>query len=339
MANAIRFRNHDVPKQQGELARLKVVSGPDRGAIYVVTGSPAGIGRGETSDVVLTDLKSSRLHAQLIWMGNGWQVKDMGSSNGVRHNGKEVKLSPVVSGDTVALGETVLEFVGADAGAQALVAAPKTTQNVQAEQMAMLSQQDRIKAITSFGGIGKAVAQNAPSMPDATESPNKAKKLMMFALMVLGAVVFLVPDEKAAKKKKTPEPKASDASRDLAAYLPKGYSAEVSKTVQTFFRSGFREFREGNYLRAQSQFETVLQIDGSHSLARIYLSNSKKAIEEEVKTHLTLGKQDYYAGKLQQAKGHYEAVLRLLYKDQSNQAFTESKDQLEKLKTILKEDS
>jgi tetratricopeptide (TPR) repeat protein len=103
-----------------------------------------------------------------------------------------------------------------------------------------------------------------------------------------------------------------------------------------FLKSGFREYREKNYLRARIQFETVLQIDPSNSLAQRYLQNCNQAIDNEVKFELDRGKKSYESGALKQARLHYEAVLRLLNRDQSNPAFVEARDQLA---VVMKEEA
>lgn len=336
MSNALRFKNTNPAKQAGEKARLKVVTGPDKGAIFVVTGSPVGVGRGESCDVSLTDLKCSRLHAELNWTQGGWIVRDMGSSNGVRYNGQEVKQAVVSTGDTVAVGETILEFISIDAGTMVLTAPPKSLEAVQADQRAIYSQKDRIQAIASFGGVAKnAVA--APASP-ASPQQEKIKRLALVGIAGIVAVFFLFPDGKTKKSKPAEKKEASrePVARDLASYLPKGSTSEITRTVEMFYKTGFREFREGNYLRAKGQFETVLQIDPGHKLARLYLSNCEKSIEDEVKANLTQGRKSLMAGKLSQSKGHYEAVMRLLYKDQSSPSFIEAQEQLEKVVRTMK---
>ena len=65
-----------------------------------------------------------------------------------------------------------------------------------------------------------------------------------------------------------------------------------------------------------------------HRLATIYLENANKSIEDEVRFHMEKGKKGLKSGKLKDAKGHYEAILRLLYRDQSSASFIEAKDQL-----------
>lgn len=87
MKTAARFKQSQLPRQQGERVRLKVLKGPDAGVVYVVSGAKAVVGRGDECDVTLSDLRASRLHAELVDVGGTWQVKDLGSANGVVVNG------------------------------------------------------------------------------------------------------------------------------------------------------------------------------------------------------------------------------------------------------------
>src|SRR4051794_4283449 len=91
MKNAIRYKNTNVPRQSNEVARLKVVQGPDEGAVYIVTGAKVTLGRGEDNDVTVVDLKTSRLHAEMSSNTKGWTIRDKASINGILHNGKSVK--------------------------------------------------------------------------------------------------------------------------------------------------------------------------------------------------------------------------------------------------------
>ena len=70
---------------------------------------PAGgtIGRSRDCDIVLADSGVSRRHAAIRPLDDGWVLEDLGSTNGVLLNGREVRgeerLTP---GDRVALGST-----------------------------------------------------------------------------------------------------------------------------------------------------------------------------------------------------------------------------------------
>ncbi len=73
------------------------------------------IGRATQCDIVVLDPGVSRKHTMLLATPAGWQVQDLGSSNGTRLNGERVRAAPVAVGDVVAVGST--EVVLLDAGA------------------------------------------------------------------------------------------------------------------------------------------------------------------------------------------------------------------------------
>ncbi|TMK39161.1 MAG: DUF2662 domain-containing protein [Actinobacteria bacterium] len=91
--------------------------GPGR-ALLVVDGKrhlvpPHGgvVGRSRNCDVVLGDSNVSRRHAQLVPGPEGWAVKDLGSTNGVRVNGTPAATEQrLVSGDRIQLGTTEMLF-------------------------------------------------------------------------------------------------------------------------------------------------------------------------------------------------------------------------------------
>lgn len=69
------------------------------------------VGRDPACDLVLSDAKCSRRHA-IIEMGpSGLLVRDNGSANGVFVNGRKVERSPLIPGDIIRVGETVLKVL------------------------------------------------------------------------------------------------------------------------------------------------------------------------------------------------------------------------------------
>ena len=72
----------------------------------------SSIGRGDDNTVVLVDSFVSTRHATLSWNGSGWVLEDLGSTNGTRVNGKQVRKStPVKSGDIVEFGRVKTKIV------------------------------------------------------------------------------------------------------------------------------------------------------------------------------------------------------------------------------------
>lgn len=320
MPGASKFRYTDVPRQPEELARFKVVQGPDYGSVYVVTQAVVTIGRGEENDLIITDLKASRNHAELTYTVQGWFIKDKGSSNGIIFNGQSVRQTAVKIGDTLGLGETTLEFVTADAATAFLRAPAKSAEEVQKKWFSQV-----------LDPSSSATTQPPTSSPSGAPNSSLLKnpKILLIAAG-LGIFFFLPGENKPVPKKKAEK---GDLKPDLKSYLAK---PEFNKTADTIFKEGLREYFSANYSRARTQFETVLQILPQHEMATLYLENCNKSIAEEVKVNLQNGKRAFESGKLRDSRAHFERVQQLLYKDQSNPSFIEARDQLEKVNLEIK---
>jgi hypothetical protein len=88
-------------------------------AIIVVDGKrmlvgAAGsvLGRSRESDIVIDDANVSRRHAEVRPGPDGWTIADLGSTNGVRVNGRPVRSAPqpLRDGDHVELGTAQVTF-------------------------------------------------------------------------------------------------------------------------------------------------------------------------------------------------------------------------------------
>jgi len=78
---------------------------------YVLDGPVAALGRSRECDCVLEDQNVSRRHAELRRNANGdWQIVDLGSTNGVKVNGRRVDTSRLSPGDDVSLGTVSFTF-------------------------------------------------------------------------------------------------------------------------------------------------------------------------------------------------------------------------------------
>ncbi len=74
---------------------------------------PAGgvVGRSRDCEIVLEDTGVSRHHAELRPSAEGWTVADLGSTNGVLVNGREIRGAQLLqSGDRLELGTTQIVF-------------------------------------------------------------------------------------------------------------------------------------------------------------------------------------------------------------------------------------
>jgi hypothetical protein len=76
----------------------------------VLSGNRVVLGRSREADIVLQDPNVSRRHAELRRDDSGWQIVDLGSTNGIKVNGRRVDNQPLRPGDQVTIGVTDLTF-------------------------------------------------------------------------------------------------------------------------------------------------------------------------------------------------------------------------------------
>jgi hypothetical protein len=97
------------PSKRAEVMTRAVVTVEDRR--YVLDGARSTIGRSKDADCVLRDPNVSRHHAELRRSPTGdWTIADLGSTNGIKVNGRRVGSTRLKAGDRVTLGTTTFSF-------------------------------------------------------------------------------------------------------------------------------------------------------------------------------------------------------------------------------------
>src|SRR5512147_2617801 len=82
---------------------------------WPLAASPVRIGRASSNAVQLLDGTVSKEHAELASTPDGWTIRDLGSRNGTRVNGREAT-SPLkfAGGDRLEIGHVILEVSSGD---------------------------------------------------------------------------------------------------------------------------------------------------------------------------------------------------------------------------------
>ena len=91
-------------------AMLIVLSGPSRGARFLLNTALTAIGRSPDSDIFLDDVTVSRRHAEFIRQGASFSVRDAGSLNGTYLNGERSNGGPLVDGSEIQIGKYRMTF-------------------------------------------------------------------------------------------------------------------------------------------------------------------------------------------------------------------------------------
>lgn len=101
------IRSEPSPLPMAELVDLA------NGARHVLQQTITTLGRLHDRDIYLADEKVSRRHAEIRRAPHGFRLVDVGSTNGTLVNGEEVAEAELVSGDEIAIGNTILRFESA----------------------------------------------------------------------------------------------------------------------------------------------------------------------------------------------------------------------------------
>ena len=93
-------------------AAVVCVAGVDAGTVFLLAGAALELGRSPTCAVQLADGAVSRRHLQLLRGPSGThRVRDLGSRNRTRRNGRRLRSSVLLSdGDVIGVGRSLLQY-------------------------------------------------------------------------------------------------------------------------------------------------------------------------------------------------------------------------------------
>lgn len=333
-AGAMKFKNINAAKQPQELGRFRVLGGAEAGAVFVITSPRVSIGRGEENEIAILDLKLSRKHAEITKISQGLLIRDLGSSNGLAINGQVHKQWVLRTGDKVGMGSSVLEFIAPESlGALTPVSDAATHSEVGSGKSGLTQFISMPKASPS------AAATNISDAPKNIYEKNK-KVIRIMAVLIILAALLPQAERQVKNKRKQYEPPtdSSQAGSSLKAFLPTAIDPEAKQRAEKYFKEGYREYIEKNYIRANQNFEVALQIYPGHEMARVYKENVIKAMEKEAKEIKRLAKRDEDAGRKKSALNRYDSIRRMYFKDQSNPIYKEADEAYKKFEAKLKAD-
>jgi hypothetical protein len=110
---------------------LEIIFGPEAGRRHPLSVVELVIGRGEAADFVLDDPTVSRRHATVCFENGAYRLRDLGSANGTRIEGRAVEEATLTAGTTLELGGAILQLALGVAPAEAIATGPLHRQDTE----------------------------------------------------------------------------------------------------------------------------------------------------------------------------------------------------------------
>lgn len=100
----------EVERIDTSVPRLVVMSQPLEGKVFPITRKAFSIGRAQTSDLCLPNLRVSREHAIVRVREGKYIIYDLGSTNGTYVNRQRIRFRELSDGDRISIGPIKLVF-------------------------------------------------------------------------------------------------------------------------------------------------------------------------------------------------------------------------------------
>ncbi|MFA6236987.1 MAG: FHA domain-containing protein [Bacteriovorax sp.] len=299
------------PAEAGTHYRLLCMTGPNKGRVYYLTGKRIIIGRGETADIQIVDVKISREHAELSFADNGYTITDLGAQNGIIVNDNKVKQKKLSDAEKVVIGQTVFKYNIIEVSNSELI--------ISSDDLAASSSKDSPKGAKQKAQNKSSALNNidafASKRASAPEKKSGSKGIVIVIILaVVGYVLFFDAEEpvKPSKSKSGKNDFENDFNATPVVRKDAQEDPESKRKLENYIHSGRREFGEGNYFRAMEDFRLALLLSPNNGHASFYLSKAKQSLDDDIRKNFEKGKQEYESKKLQAAIVSYCGVVQLI---------------------------
>jgi pSer/pThr/pTyr-binding forkhead associated (FHA) protein len=308
--NVVQYKNFEAPKEEGVYYRLLCLNGRGKGVSYFLMGKRIVIGRADTVDIQVFDIKSSREHAEITKVGKDVIVTDLGSQNGVVVNDLKVRQHRLKDGDKLIIGQTVFKF-------------------------------GRIKVA---GSRKKEVKKVDTDEEEVEEEVKKKKNPIVLIILALGGIYMFLSDSgdegysRNGRMKNKSLFKTKMLTDDFSNAVEKKKLAidkETAEKMKLIFQQGLREYRGGNYFRAMNEFKKALIVKPDDAQANYYLRKAKDALDDLIKQHFNKGIKEFDALKFNSAKVEYCSIRRILYNYPDHEDFKKAGCKLREIEKSL----
>lgn len=326
--------------------RLKIVSGPHQNEIHTLEKDLIKIGRGDDNTIQLPrDARISRNHLEISWTGSEFKIRNLSQKNFVMINEKVVQEESLKPGMKIQLGETLIEVfedgpILVPKGTEAPAPPPAVAVVPQAPQVAPLQ---RTKSPTPAYSAPQAPStykytatqkQKDPSQVYRPAQGNSKSKFYLIVFAIIGLVLWLANQDTKPKEKLTFRSSQQVEYDRLQVEAEKlkleerlsSQNNQLVRQSQENMVKGFRDFQQGNYIRAKENFASVLIKDPDNQLAKRYYHLSGIKFDELLQFNILQGLRYREKKNYRLCRSSFQAALVMIQNNNRHPKYSEIKD-------------
>lgn len=267
------------PTASGKHHRLLCMTGENKGVSYYIKSNRITIGRGDTADIKIMDGKCSKVHAEIVKMGNDFVLTDLKSQNGTMVNDLKVTQYTLKDSDKIIIGQTVFKY-----------------------------------NVLQVLEVVAPLEEKKDDDLDTKQNTNKKPLMFLIVGILVLFMLFMGGEDNSGVKKKSDDKKFKEVTDEFTVGNKKKdeENKEIQEKLDMIIHRGLREMREGNYFRAMAEFNLALVMSPNNGRASFYLNKTRQSLDREIEQSLIKARRDQESLKYMGAVQVYCNIIRLL---------------------------
>ncbi len=293
-------------KKSRHFFRLTFLTGVRRGQSFTIKeGQRKIVGRDPKCDIPLNDSKTSRNHAELVWLNGELLVTDLKSQNGIILNDRKVIQDKLTKHDRLIVGHTIFRI-------------------------------DIEYTAESLQPFESSFSQGMTSIKSKVRKKSIIPLLSGVMILIVGLMILTEESSEEVKvvktRKKITRKISNQESLSKKINLEtRSQNKKMNSKVLSLIQQGRRELREGNYFRALSEFNAALDENPADSQARFYKKKAYEGIESLVTKYNIEAQRNLATINAERALVSYCAIIRLLQEYPKNVRYVQAMKNIKKI--------
>jgi pSer/pThr/pTyr-binding forkhead associated (FHA) protein len=332
--------------------RLKIIAGPHQNEIHTLEKEIVKIGRGDDNTIQLPrDGRISRNHVEIYWSGSEFRVKNLSQKNFVMVNERVVQEEVIKPGVKVQIGETLIEVFedgpilvpkGQDAANSPAPYSPRLAPMQPRAQISANALRVNAPSTSAYAQIPQQPLKQPQRTPRPAQTNSRARFYIILA--IVGALVYWLMSGNSKPKEKLTfrtsqemeyDQLQSEAEKARLEERINSQNNQLIRQAQENLVKGFRDFQQGNYMRAKENFASVLIKDPDNELAKRYYNLSSIKFDELLQFNILQGLRYREKKNYRLCRSSFQSALIMIQNNNKHPKYSEIKNYFDECNLAL----